>query len=214
MHAWSATDRAPDKYSRRSDTLEGVTEIRRLLKQGHHRFRATAPGLVGESEVIHVAGSASLPDFEIVMRRARRVIARIVDQDGVPLRQRDIEVTLTVLGPDGSTKAGDADTDETGAADVTEFAPSARSADVADLSLVFTLDAELPASETAFWVRVRDHWTRDRVRVPAGAAEAVVVVAPTVPSPCTCGAPARRLGPFSRRSAGRRVVIPTRLAAR
>ncbi len=141
-HAWSETDRAPDENSTYLGTFEGAAEVRRFLKQGHHRFRATAPGLIGESEFIHVAGNAPLPDYVIVMQHVRRVMARIVGQDGVPLAQRDIEVTLTVVGPDGTRKAGDAETDATGMADLTDCAPSANRVDVPELFVVFTLDAD------------------------------------------------------------------------
>ncbi len=140
--AWSNTDRTPDEYARYLEMLEGVTEVRRFLKQGHHRFRATAPGLVGESDVIHVTGNAPLPDFEIVLHATRRVLARVVDHDGTSLERRGVEVTLSVRGPDGTDRLGDADTDASGTADLTEFAPSARIAEAPDVFFVLTLDGD------------------------------------------------------------------------
>lgn len=140
-HVWHAEHR-PRTIPRYPDTLEGETEVRRFLKPGYHEFRATAGDLVGESRVVHVAGTAQLADVEIVMQRVRRVIARLVDGDGTPFELRDVEVTLTLVARGRRLELGDEDTDADGRVDLTTIAPTADALDRSDVELVFTVEGD------------------------------------------------------------------------
>ncbi len=118
---------------------DGAAEFTRFLNVGVHRFHVSAPGLVADVAEIVVHGDGPQPDTEIRLRARRRVLARLVDAEGEPALHAGIRIRVAFHSARGGRSIGDALTDASGIADVTDAVPSAGDVSATGASVVFTL---------------------------------------------------------------------------
>ncbi len=161
-HEWQeADDRAPVADD---TTLDDVTDVRRFLRRGVHRFRATAPGFAASSEPRLVVGGEDLADIVVTMRAVPRVRAHVVDGQGVPLRRKWVEVRVALRSGEHVRQLAVVRADASGIADLDEVAELARSTAAPGDEIVFTLDgagfkAE-PGDETVNLRVPAEQWLR------------------------------------------------------